>query len=265
MIFTGKRQAGKTHNMVMEVLDRYKDGDRIAIVGYNIDHAKRIEFVLIRAYMNKYRISYNEAESFRKNIKIVKLNEISDFDHVLIDELDIVLGSKCVCSTGGVVNLVRKDEQYKGYEDTIGFDKYTFQEKENIIYKKEKDTEKFADELLNVVLSKLNEKGINLSKNNEENFLDEKRTIDKILKALLEIGISIELKDDIPDSEIPSVLLEIKQFVFDVMQCFKNEIEKCTKEIELTPKDDVCHMIEMYVKRSMYEHKHDVLNELNLQ
>lgn len=265
MIFVGKRQAGKTHNMVMEVLDRYKDGDRIAIVGYNLDHAKHIEFVLIRAYMNKYRISYNEAESFRKNIKIVKLNEISDFDHVLIDELDRVLGSKCVCSTGGAINLVRKDEQYKEYEDTIGFDKYTFQEKENIVHKKEKDMEKLADELLDGILLKLKEQGIELFKNNKETFSEERETIDKILKALLEIGVSIELKDDVPDNEIPSVLLEMKQFVFDVMQCFKSEIEKCTKEMDLTPKVDFCHMIEMQVKRNMYERKYNILSKLNLQ
>lgn len=267
MIFVGARQAGKTYNMVMEVLDRYKDGDRIAIVGYSLDHAKAIEFVLIRAYMNKYRMSYKDAESFRKNVKIVQLDEIRDFDHVLIDELDRVLGSKCVCSTGGVIHLTRLD-----YEDAnTPLDTSVFETRLNVIEKEddtqdEKDKmEKLADELLDGILLKLKEQGIELFKNNKEIFSEERETIDKILKALLEIGVSVELKGDVPDNEIPSLLLEMKQFVFAIMQYFKSEIEKCTKEMELTPKVDFCHMIEMQVKRNMYERKYNVLSELNLQ
>lgn len=268
MIFVGARQAGKTYNMVMEVLDRYKDGDRIAIVGYSLDHAKAIEFVLIRAYMNKYRMSYKDAESFRKNVKIVQLNEIRDFDHVLIDELDRVLGSKCVCSTGGVVHLTRlgDDEVRNTPLDTSVFDtRLNVIEKEDDTRVEKDKMEKLADELLDGILLKLKEQGIELFKNNKETFSEERETIDKILKALLEIGVSIELKDDVPDNEIPSALLEMKQFVFDVMQCFESEIEKCTKEIGLTPKDDVNHIIEMHIKRSMYEHEYNVLSKLNLQ
>lgn len=265
MIFVGARQAGKTYNMVMEVLDRYKDGDKIAIVGYSLDHAKSVEFVLIRAYMNKYCMSYNDAKEFRKNIKIVRLGETKDFDHVIVDELDKVLGEKFVCSTGGVIHLTREDIEPKN----TPLDTSVFDTRLNVIEKETQDEkdkiEKFADELLDGILLKLKEQGIELFKNNKENVLEERATIDKILKTLSEIGVSIALKDDVPDSEIPSALLKIKKFVLEVMQCFKNEIEKCTKEIELTPKDDVHHLLEMHIQRSTYEHKYEILSKLNIQ
>lgn len=120
MIFTGKRAVGKTHLALQELISRIKDGDSVGVVGYNKDISNYFVNRIIKSSINK-----------NIEVKCIDLSEIDKVNHVFIDNLDMVLGDKCVCSSGGVVNVKREDEVYKEYELTIDFDKHTYQDKIN--------------------------------------------------------------------------------------------------------------------------------------
>lgn len=83
---------------------RYKEGDIIGVISYDYDSAKHLEKLLKAKLKAKLK---DEAKIFGATKLIISLENIKDVDHVLIDDLDLVLGDKCVCATtNGVVNVI---------------------------------------------------------------------------------------------------------------------------------------------------------------
>lgn len=100
MIIVGKRQSGKTTYAIDEVVRRCKDGDIIGVLSYDYDSANHLD-KLLRAKIK------DKAKRCVTTKFIFSLEDIKDVDHVLIDNLDLVLGDKCVCATtNGVVNVI---------------------------------------------------------------------------------------------------------------------------------------------------------------
>ena len=123
MIFVGKRAVGKTYKAMEELVSRVKSGEKVGVISFDVDHANYLK-----------RIIENKIKTKDVNVSIINLKDIESVNHVFIDELDRVLGDKCVCSSGGVVKLSRVDDKYNEYEKCIDFDKYTYREEFNEIF-----------------------------------------------------------------------------------------------------------------------------------
>ena len=218
MIFVGKRQCGKTHNMIQEVLKRYEIGDTIGVIGYNKNHAIFLKEKIAKELGDDY-----------SSIKIISLNEIDSVDHVVIDELDLVLGEKCVCSSGGVVNIVRKDEKYNEYEKSITFDNYTYQENEIESYKRQYD----SDEIEAI------------------------KEFNRIKSAFANIGMCIEIEDDC----VYSSLMWARMSVVEIMEYLSGEISECENRLDSA---DPTLVLSIYCQKAMYEKQYEILKSLNI-
>lgn len=112
MIFTGKRQVGKTHEAISEVVNRCKDGDIVGVISYSSDVSKHLKRLIEK------RLLVRGKENVK--VEVIRLEDRGTVDHVLIDELDMLLGKNCVCATGGVVNLKGVGIDYPGtYSERI--------------------------------------------------------------------------------------------------------------------------------------------------
>lgn len=97
MIFVGKRQVGKTHEAIVEVVNRCNDGDVVGVISCGIVNSNNLKKMIERHLLVKGKKN--------TKVKVIRLEDRETVDHVLIDELDMLLGENCVCSTGGVINL----------------------------------------------------------------------------------------------------------------------------------------------------------------
>lgn len=94
MIIVGKRQSGKTTYAINQIISRCKDGDVVGVISYNYESSKFLEKLLKRRVKGV-------------TIKIIDLSEIKEVNHVLIDNLDLVLGDKSICAVSNdVVNII---------------------------------------------------------------------------------------------------------------------------------------------------------------
>lgn len=98
MIFVGKRQVGKTYEAIEEVVSRCNDGDVVGVISYNPLASKFLKKLVEKRLLVKGVSNVK--------VEVIKLEDRGMVDHVLIDELDMLLGKNCVCATGGVVSLV---------------------------------------------------------------------------------------------------------------------------------------------------------------
>lgn len=168
MIIVGKRQSGKTTYAIDEVVRRYKDGDTIGVISYDYYSAIHLEKLLKAKLKAKLK---DEAKVFGATKIIISLENVKDVDHVLIDNLDLILGDKCVCATsGGVVNVISDTsiDCEKVYKEVHNIKCKNIEEWKNEFlsnnpeYKEklEKDikdieVEALADEIFDIVLEKL--------------------------------------------------------------------------------------------------------------
>lgn len=143
MIFTGKRQVGKTHEAIAEVVSRCKDGNTVGVISYNSDASN-----FLKRLVEKRLLVIGKTNV---KVEVIRLEDRGTVDHVLIDELDMLLGKNCVCATGGVVNL-------KG----VGIDNPgTYMEKpsnriDKIVYDEvEKRVQEFKSSIIESILEKL--------------------------------------------------------------------------------------------------------------
>lgn len=109
MIITGKRQSGKTTYAIKTVVEKVKDGDVVGVISYSDDSSS---FLLKLLNLNL------ERHNKKVETKIINLTDIKDVDIVLIDNLELILGDKCVCATSSVVNIesdsfIENDKVYK--------------------------------------------------------------------------------------------------------------------------------------------------------
>lgn len=123
-LFVGKRQAGKTHLAIRELLEKVKKGDTVGVVGRNLDTARQL----------KKTIEKMIPEGFI-TIKPIKIEDIHSMklDFIFIDDLDMVLPDNCICTSGNAYNVKRTpnvdipEGKYISYEEidnVIESDKY---------------------------------------------------------------------------------------------------------------------------------------------
>lgn len=237
MIFVGKRQVGKTHRAIQEVVSRCKSGDTIGIISYNSDSSN-----FLKTRIEKLLSSDSIC------VKVINLNEIKDVDHVLIDELDKVLGSKCVCSTGGVIKLERYDLKYNEYIKNVNFDNYTYKEENNNI----------LGEYIG-----LEDGSFKHFKDVENNFYSNKIKIkDSNLNGSLCWGTTSHI---LGDFKVNNYELYTKEYVEKEKEKYKVnykaylelelELKTISTEIENTPKENIKHKIAMLNKKNKIEIK----------
>lgn len=106
MIVVGKRQSGKTHYLVNEIIKKRKIGESVLIVSYNYERGNNLKKSILLEYRKLYPNNIKELLDFEKNIRISSSFESRFlFNYILIDDLDMILGENCICTISDVIKI----------------------------------------------------------------------------------------------------------------------------------------------------------------
>lgn len=116
MIFAGERQIGKTHRAISEIALKCKNGETVGIITYNDNYS----YMLKKVVESTLKFLHKDGVK----VKIIKLEDRNTVDYAFIDELDLLLGKNCICTTGGIINLIGKspynyNDNYTYKEETV--------------------------------------------------------------------------------------------------------------------------------------------------